>query len=134
MEHYDFICDEGLTSLRLVQRAPSDVNQPLERMRVHIRCTDCVAGIDVDADWWGGFVRLFKHNYVDCGSAAWIAPGGEWMLRVERDDQSVFSITSEIDSLLEHHRWTLRSQFRMSDDRFQATCQEVLDFIGAYRQ
>ncbi|WP_182866540.1 hypothetical protein [Stieleria mannarensis] len=130
MEHYDFICDEGLTSLRLLQRTPAEVDQPLQRMRVHVRCTDCVAGVDVDADDWSGFARLFTHHYAECGSAAWIAPGGEWMLHVERDDENTFSFTSKIDSLLDCHRWTLRTQFKMSAGRFQTTSVEVLAFLG----
>ena len=93
MEHYD----EGLTSLRLLQRTPSDVEQPLPRMRIHVRCSDCVAGIDVDADSWGGFARLFNHDFNDFESAAWIAPAGEWKLQVENGDDSVYSITSEIE-------------------------------------
>ncbi|GAA4448100.1 hypothetical protein [Novipirellula rosea] len=133
MQHYDFVDDDGLSSLRLLQRNPLDRLQPLIGLRVHVRCSDCVAGLDVDAESWGGFTRLFTHHYDECQSAAWIAPAGEWKLSVERDDHDFFTITSELDSLLDHHRWRLLTQFTMSADRFQVTSAEILAFIGTCR-
>ena len=132
MEHYDFICDEGLTSLRLLQRNPLDANEPLNGIRVHVRCTDCVAGLDVDAESWAGFVGLFTQDYAACGPATWISPAGEWKLHVQMDEHGLFTITSELDSLLDYHTWFLRTRFSMSADRFRATSEEVLAFIGIH--
>jgi hypothetical protein len=132
MEHYDFICDEGLTSLRILQRNPFDPAQSLRGFRVHVRCTDCVAALDVDADNWAGFVRLFTDDYEPCGSAAWISPAGEWKLHLERRDDGNFTFTSVLDSLLDNHRWVLQTRFRMSADRFRITRSGVLEFLGVW--
>ena len=133
MEHFDFICDEGFTSLRLLDRNPFDTSEPIKGLRVHVRCTDCVAALDIDAESWCGFVDLFTHDYNICGSRAWLAPAGEWKLHLERDEQGVFVITSELDSLLDYHRWALRTRFKMSEDRFRETAAGVLAFIGVWQ-
>lgn len=132
MEHYDFVCDEGLTSLRILQRNPRDSAQPLESLRVHVRCTDCVAALDVDADNWAGFVRLFTHDYESCGSAAWLSPAGEWKLHLEADGGAVV-VTSVLDSLLNDHRWVVQTRFKMSADRFRATSRDLLEFLGVWQ-
>jgi hypothetical protein len=131
MEYYDFICDEGLTSLRILQRNPFDAAQLLKGFRVQVRCTDCVAACDVEAESWAGLIRLFTNDYERCGSAAWISPAGEWKLQLERDNGGIFRVTSEIDSLLDCHRWVLQTRFKMSADRFDATSRGVLEFLGA---
>ncbi|MCC9603109.1 hypothetical protein LOC67_21375 [Stieleria sp. JC731] len=132
MEHYDFICKEGLSSLRLLQRNPCELGQPIEGLRVHIRSSDCVAATNVDADNWSGFVRLFSHDYKSCGAAAWISPAGEWTLRIEQNDDGTYVFTSVLDSLLEHHRWVVQTQFEMTADQFQKTANSVLQFLGAW--
>ena len=133
MEHYDFICDEGFTSLRLLQRSPFDAARPLKGFRVHVRCTDCVAALDVEAENWAGFVRLFTHDYGSCGSAAWISPAGEWKLHIEREDDGNFTITSELDSQLDYHRWVLQTRFKMSPKCFAATCSGVFEFLATWQ-
>ena len=65
MEQFDFVCDEDLVSLRILQRNPADLTAPVERLRVHILCSDCVAVLEVDAITRAGFVELFEHDYVD---------------------------------------------------------------------
>ncbi|PAY15317.1 hypothetical protein CKO51_32430 [Rhodopirellula sp. SM50] len=131
MEYYDFICDEGLTSLRILQRNPFDAAQSLKGFRVQVRCTDCVAACDVEAESWAGLIRLFTNDYERCGSAAWISPAGEWKLQLERDNGGVFRFTSEINSLLDFHCWVLQTRFSMSADRFDAASRGVLEFLGA---
>lgn len=133
MEHYDFVCDEGLTSLRIMQRNPADCSHPITGVSVHIRCSDCVAGLSVDTKDWAGFVRLFTHDYETCGSAAWISTAGEWQLQIERNHDGILAVSSTLNSLLDFHRWTLHTSFNLSPERFIATRQGVLDFVGAWK-
>jgi len=102
-------------------------------MRVHIHCSDCVAGLDVTAESWVGFAGLFTHDYDACGSATWIAPAGEWKLQIEDVGRDLLTITSELDSMLDFHRWVLRTNFSMSRDRFRDASANVLAFIGTLR-
>lgn len=132
MEYYDFVCDEDIASLRLLHRGPDDRSEPLEQLRIHIGCSDCVAQLDVNAESWAGFARLFTHDYKSCEAAAWISPAGEWKLHIEKDNRGDFVIESELDSLLDYHRWVLHTSFRMSEERFRKTATEVLSFIGMW--
>lgn len=133
MEHYDFVCDEGLTSLRLLQRTPADMEQPVEGLRIHVRCSDCVAGIDITAASWAGFVQLFKHDFKSAQSIEWTSPDGDWKLSVEKDGNGRLTLKSELDSLRDFHRWVLHTSFQMSEKRFQQTSTEVLTFIGYWQ-
>ena len=133
MEQFDFVCDEDLVSLRILQRNPADLAAPVEQIRVHILCSDCVAGLDVDAVAWAGFVALFEHDYVDQRSGGWLSPAGEWKLMIEKDDHGVFTFLSELDSLHDFHRWKLATTFKMSQQRFRQTAAGVLEFMGAWR-
>ena len=133
MDQFDFVCDHDLVSLRLLQRSPADLTLPIERIRVHVMRSDCVAGLDVDAESWAGFIELFEHDYVDRRSKAWLAPAGEWKLMIEKDEGDVFTFSSELDSLHDDHRWKLHSSFKMSEGRFRQAAAGVLEFIGAWR-
>lgn len=133
MEQFDFVCDEDLVSLRILQRNPADLTVPIERIRVQVLCSDCVAGLDVDAVTWAGFVKLFEHDYADQKSKGWLAPAGEWKLMIEKDDDGVFTFLSELDSLHDFHRWKLQTTFRMSNERFRRTAAGVLEFMGTWR-
>lgn len=133
MEQFDFICDEDLMSLRILQRNPDDLTVPLEQIRVHVMCSDCVAGLDVDAKYWGGSIELFEQDYVSLSSRRWMAPAGEWVLMIEKGDDVFFTFSSELDSLHDIHRWRLHTTFKMSESRFQKTAAGVPKFIGAWQ-
>jgi len=133
MEQFDFTCDEGLTSLRMLQRNPGDLTVQVEQIRVHVMCSDCVAGIDVDADNWRDFLELFEHDYGDLRSRGWLAPAGEWKLMIEKGEDGVFIFSSEIDSLHDYHRWKLHTTFKMSESRFRQTAAAVHEFVGAWQ-
>jgi hypothetical protein len=130
MDHFDFVCDEGLSSLRVLLRTPDDRREPLVSLRTEIHCTDCVAGLDVESECWQGLAKLFSRNDDTRGSAAWISTAGEWKLHITLDDSGSHTICCEIDSLLDVHRWVLRTRFTMSSRRFRQTADDFLVFLG----
>ena len=132
LDQIDFVGDDNDSSLRLLQRNPADLNKPLTGFRVHIRCSDCVAGLDVEAVDWSGFMRLFSTDYESCVAADWISPAGEWQLRVGRDDSRGITVNSRLDSLLDCHRWWLETRFTMSVEGFNELCNNLKNFIGVW--
>jgi len=80
MDHFDFVCDEGFSSLRILSRTPDDRRKPPVSLRAEIRCTDCVAALDVESECWQGLAKLFARNDETRGSTAWISTAGEWKL------------------------------------------------------
>lgn len=130
MEQVEFICDDGTVSLVLQCRNPADLNIPAQNIRLRIQCSDCAAGLTVDAQSFAGFVELFRNPpAVDASPMQWASPAGEWLLTVSRSANG-FTFTSYIDSLLDIHRWKLETSFQMNEDCFQKLAENVRQFIG----
>jgi len=130
MEQFGFVDDNDMCSLYLVERNPVDRTKPVEMIRVHVHASDCVAGVNVDAASWVGFVQLFSHDYLEQVARTWVAPNGEWQLTIEKSDDGTFLITSGIDSLHSLHRWKINLAFTMSAARFRHTAAGVIEFVG----
>ena len=131
MDQVDFADDEGFRSLSLIFRNPADMSLPAENLRLDIHCSDCVAGLTVDADSFGQLLQLLRNPPSKMNEAkSWTAPMGEWTLEAKRIE-SGFQITSTADSLLDIHRWKLVTSFELSASRLSDIAAEVEQFLGA---
>lgn len=131
MEALDIICDEGMSSLQLKWRCPSDQSVKVETVRVRVACSDCVAELDVESNNWQAFADLFSPmGDTPPWSQAWISDSGEWKLVVQRDETGRHTVISELDSLLDYHPWKLSTEFHLSGERLEKAGQAIQEFIG----
>ena len=131
MQELDLICDEGMTSLKLKHRGPTDSTIKIESLRVRVSCSDCVAELEVESSSWSSFADLFLPiDDESSWSKAWVSNSGEWKLLIQRDEHGQHTIVSELDSLLDYHPWKLITRFDLSGDRLLDTAKSVRSFIG----
>ena len=131
MNQVDFVCDDGTTSLLLLCRNPGDLSAPAESIRLRVQCSDCVADLTVDAHSFAGFLDMFDNPpAIVEDSQQWVASAGEWRLTIDRIAKG-FRFTSQIDSLLDIHRWKLETSFEMNETCFNKLQIDVRQFIGA---
>ncbi len=133
MNQVEFVCHDDTVSLVLQCRNPVDLSIPAESIRLSVKCSDCVAGLTVDAPSFAGFVDMFTNPpAIDAAPMRWESPAGEWQLTLHHTANG-FKFVSYIDSLLDIHRWKLETSFEMNEHHFDRLAKNVQQFIGVFR-
>lgn len=132
MNQVEFSCDDGSSSLTMQDRNPADASLPAKSFRLRVQCSDCVAGLTVDAESFAGLIRMLNDppTLISC-QTQWTSPAGEWRLGIQRT-RTGYQFTSHLDSLLEIHRWKMEVCFDMSDTCAAAVAADIRNFIGTY--
>lgn len=124
--------DSSVKFLRLEFRYPHDIRQPICGFRLHVNDSDMVAAISMEFESCVGFVALFDKTATPPYSGQWRSPDGEWTVTVKCAASGKRIVTSEVQSLLLHHPWFVRTSLEIEPEHFPEICDSVHAFIGAY--